>query len=434
MSRFFCSAVILLQLLCANAFALDLYKPSYVTALKDIYLINDPDYVGAEYYLVVNVGEADMHGPEGLSHFLEHLTLFSMLHKERGELSISVDENAFAYSLATVFYAHGETRKDTQRILQRFSDAFQPIKLDRKFMREERKIVEREFEVEVQQYPLARDYDEVQSLLFGSQHLGRSVIGNAQSIRSLSIDDAISAHSKYYNAGNASLYILGNINYASMAARIKSAFPPQVEVWQQPVRNIELNQKRNQDEVQRPDIFRERLIFKKAIEIPAQYDWAERLVLRDHLHEILSSSYPSGLRKALQFDAFLAADLEVELEFATPDILLLHIAAAPDFGVKLEDLAAELEAQLALVAENGVSRMTFYDLKNDTEYFYADLKNTPTDLHEYILNSLVLGAEPASGKQIGKAAQSLTHLDFDAMMQAIAAPSDTAVRYLRAKQ
>lgn len=432
MSRFTFFAYLLLQVVCTNAFALELYKPSYETGLKDIYLLHSPDYVGAEFYLFVNVGEADMEGPEGLSHFLEHLALFSALEKDRGELSISVDENAFAYSLATVFYAYGEAHKDLEAILKRFNGLFQPIELDRAFMGEERTIVEREFQIRAQNNLLIQDENDVLNSLFASRHLGRSVLGNAESIRALSIDDALVAHDKFYLPSNATLYIIGNFNHSNVAKHIKSIFPKSNKKHHH-TRHFELNDIRVQDEVNRQDIFRDRLIFKKAINIPAQYSWAERMVLRDHLHDVLSSSYPSGLRKALQYDAFWAADMKIELEFASADILLLHIDAAPDFGVELNDLAAELENQLELIAENGVSRMTFYDLKEATEFFYEDLKNSPTDLHEYVYNSLLLNAEPPTGDLIHKAARKLTHLDFDVMMQAVVAPSNTSIRFLRAK-
>lgn len=421
--------------LCGAATALELYKPPYPTALNAVYLINDPDYNGAEYYIVVNVGEADMKGPEGLSHYLEHIALFSASDRKHGARTISVDENAYAYKLATVFYAYGESSADTSGILKRFRGLFQPIELDRQFMREERRIVEREFEQRTQLFPLYLDGERVWRMLFGANHLGRSVLGNTQSIRALSIDDALAAHATYYHTGNASLYVIGDINYSSMANHIKSVFPAAKDSLPLNQREkVRLEAKRYQADVQRDNIFRDRLIFKKAIKFPSQYDWAQKLVLRDHLHEILSSSYPSGLRKALQHDAFWAADLEIELDFVTENILVLEIFAAPDFNVELEDLSQEIEKQLELIAENGVSRMTFYDLKQDTELFYADLKNTPADLHGYVLLSLILNAEPIEGNEIDRAARALTHLDFDAVMKAIAAPSDTAIRFLRTKE
>lgn len=417
-----------------NVFALDLYKPPNVTSLKNIYILHDPDQSGASFYLVVHVGEADMAGPDGLAHYLEHLSLFSAQEKDRGETTINVDENAFAYRLATVFYVHADAQKQTEAILKRLAGLFQPIKLDRKFMSEERKIVEREFQIRAQNFPLLQDHDDVITALFAGQNLGRSVLGNAQTIQALSIDDALATHDEFYYPGNASLYVIGDVNSSTIAKLASTTFPPLDVIQKSPKRHFELDEIRVQDEVQHPEIFRDRVIFKKAIKIPPQYNWAERTVLRDHLHEMLSSSYPSGLRKSLQFDAFWAADLVIELEFASSDILLLEIDAAPDSGVELEDLALELERQLALIAQNGVARKTFYDLKNKTEFFYADLKNSPVDLHEYVYRSLIAGAEPPEGEMLNKAAKKLTHSDIDAMMQAIVAPTNTSIRYIRAKQ
>ncbi|AVX05398.1 hypothetical protein MXMO3_02888 [Maritalea myrionectae] len=435
MFRFCLILLLSVQMVLGAVASNDLYQPPYSRALKDIYLINVPGYGGAAFYLVVNVGEADMNGPAGLSHYLEHLALFSALEKERGELSIKVEENAFAYKLATVFYGYAESSADYGAVMRRLGNIFQPIELDRQFMREERRIVEREFEQGVQAEPLSLESAALIEKLFDGQSVGRSVIGTSASIRELDIDKALAVHDEFYRPDNASLYVLGEINYSKIAKHVKDVFSITSEKGDPHQRKaLVIGDKRHLDEVERPDLYRDRLIFKKAISFPEQYDWAQKLVLLDHLDEILLSSRSGGVRKALQLDAFWAADLEIDLDFITENVLLLEISAAPDFDVTLEDLALEIERQLSHLADSGVSRMRFYDLKNDTEFFYNYLQNSPTDLHEYTFKSLLLNVAPIQGEEIAAAAKRLTHLDYDAVMQAIAAPSDTAILYLRATQ
>ncbi len=366
---------------------------------------------------------------------MEHLAYFSSAQKQRGDTAVSVDDNAFAFKLATMFYAHAEDYSDLTPALERLRAVFEPIELERSFMIEERGIVEREYEMRRQEDPLGFAAEDMLQKLYGPKHIARSVIGDRDAIRALTPEDALRAHSEFYHPANASLFIIGDINYSLVAQKLHETFPTKEDAPPAYEREaFQISQDEYFDEAARDDIFRDRVLFRKLVRFPKAYDWAQRMILRDHVHEILSSSYPSGLRKALQFDDFWAADLEFELEFITSELLLLTINAAPDFGVELDELSAKIQSQLSAFAEQGVSRQSFYDLKNDTEFYYEDLKNTPTDLREYVFRSLRLGVPPVSGRELDRAGRNLTHLDYDKVISAIATPSDTAIRFLRATQ
>ncbi len=198
--------------------------PSYLrletnAPLKSVFFVPDDDANQFEATLIYPVGEADMQGPEGIAHYIEHLVVWSALPEERRDLAR--DFNAYTSKTNTTYFM---TSDDLGEILDYLSDTAAPIEIDERFMVEELDIVSLEFQRNFAENPILKLSDRREETIFGPTGLARSVIGDPSTIKEISPADAIELHSEFYNLGNASLVITGKIEEAELVAHIETAF------------------------------------------------------------------------------------------------------------------------------------------------------------------------------------------------------------------
>ncbi len=177
----------------------------------------------------------------GVSHFLEHMTFKGTATRSAEDVNrefdeISPDYNAFTGEEVTIYYAAVLPECLTQAV-DLLGDILRPSFRDDDFEMEKKVIIE-----EIQKYedqpPFLAD-EKARATFFGSHPLGRSVLGTAESIAALQVDQMREYFRRRYSSGNITLAAAGRIDFDELVAcierRCASWEPAQVERLTPPV-------------------------------------------------------------------------------------------------------------------------------------------------------------------------------------------------------
>lgn len=159
----------------------------------------------------------DKIGKAGTAHLLEHL-MFRGTSKISGEEFNQIiqdnggDSNAFT---SYDFVAYHQTLDISRLELVMFmeADRMQNLKLSQKDFIKERDIVFNERKQNIENNPLAIFGEIIRSNLWQNHQYGRPIIGSAQEIMSLKLDDVKDFYEHYYAPNNAILVLSGDIDF-----------------------------------------------------------------------------------------------------------------------------------------------------------------------------------------------------------------------------
>ncbi|MDD9911115.1 MAG: insulinase family protein, partial [Ahrensia sp.] len=189
------------------------------TALRGVWVHHDIDATDLRVDVVFVAGEADASGPEGIAHYLEHLMYW---HADRTDQKLvhGRSGNAWVNQYVTVYLgtvprSHQFSARQTSEIGKLLSFAHRLLTvpdLNETFMKRERDIVAREYDLRVVENPDRRSWDANFKRLAGDNPLGRNVVGTRESIASLSLEQAEAFHRKHYSPANMYLFISGAVN------------------------------------------------------------------------------------------------------------------------------------------------------------------------------------------------------------------------------
>lgn len=163
---------------------------------------------------------------EGMAHFCEHVTfkgttrrsaiqVINTLERVGGEL------NAFTAKEHTVYYS-AILRDYFHRAVELLTD----IVFHSTYPQTE---IDKEVEVicdEIESYndsPAELIYDEFEALLFGGHPLGRSILGNADRLRTYTTASAKGFTNRYYRPDNAVFFAYGDIDFKRLVAVLRKA-------------------------------------------------------------------------------------------------------------------------------------------------------------------------------------------------------------------
>ncbi|MFK7875580.1 MAG: M16 family metallopeptidase [Paracoccaceae bacterium] len=335
------------------------------TNLKGAFLIQQPDAQDIRVDLFLDVGESDNTGPEGLSHYLEHLVGWNADRANKDNLHAR-QMNAWANSFFTNYHNLGG-QAQLPKMMEFAARVFQPVDLDRSFMRSERNIVEREFDLRMTENTLSRLHLAVMKALYPGHARGRSTIGSRQSIRQITVEDALNFHRATYSADRATLLISGNLDKQDVVDALQQSFSD-LPVQPTSLRPHALPlQTPRQTPVQIETTTTTQPVVLSAFHAlplnrPATvYDLASY----DLLGAVLVSSLDGGLNRPLYFDDFWVTSVESWINFHPNLHPQLLIWARPDVDVSVSDLVAHLDTTLAKIAKQGIPSASFETVRAD---------------------------------------------------------------------
>lgn len=308
------------------------------TSLKGAFLVPQPHAEFVTAQLLLNVGEADHVGPEGLAHYLEHLVWYSA-DKAHDGLSKDRVANAWTNILFTNYWNASEASK-LGDMLAASARVFAPIDLEPAFSKSERDIVVREFDLRKVDNPSGQLYNRMRKTLIPGHALARSVIGSRESLGEITPQMATSFKDKWYLPGNATLLISGPVTAAAVIPKLEEylidlpAGNGLDHPWLSPIkwdgRNVRTT-------LQHSKISEAFFSIHIKAPVPSKMKSEQANRATDLLSELLNSSTLGSPRKALYYDDFVLNSIDVSVWVDRADTINLWVTATPDLGVEIEE-------------------------------------------------------------------------------------------------
>ena len=177
----------------------------------------------------------------GVSHFIEHMLFKGTKNRSAKDIARDIDRlggeiNAFTNKECTCYYVH-LLDEHINKGIDVLSDMILNSSFDTNDIDKERFVILEELKM----YEDSLDdlsYDLLVENVYPNDGLGRNILGNRKTIRSLKREDILNYYNKYYVPNNAVISICGNFNFEEIVKVIEEKF----EQWQEKEVNIEVKE------------------------------------------------------------------------------------------------------------------------------------------------------------------------------------------------
>ena len=188
--------------------------------------------------ILVKTGSGNENESEnGISHFIEHTVFKGTKKRSSFEISDYIDRigaqiNAFTSKELTCYYTKS-TAEHLEDSLEVLSDLFFDATFEKSELDKERGVIIEEINMS-EDTPEDICLDLLAKSYYGSEGLGKTILGSAKNIKKFDKEDVIAYMDKYYCADNVVISIAGNVNlkqaenlcekyFAEKFKRLKSA-------------------------------------------------------------------------------------------------------------------------------------------------------------------------------------------------------------------
>jgi len=420
--------------LATSAHAQGLLKLDTDTGFNAVYVHEDPDALEVMVSVTFLVGEVDATGPEGLSHYLEHL-MFWHADKINDEPFHDRGGNAWVNGFITNYFNVSET-DSLDDMLEFAARLFSPPELENRFMVDERKIVEREYDLRYLDNPEAQIFSQLRKKLYGETSVGRSVMGTPETIAALSIVQALGYHKRFYHPANAVLFISGDIDAEDIKEKVNTRFG---EIPAGPAHTPEWRAERvtpaDDYLIQSPDsnAEHERLLFVAVSGWAGSKDPLQDIYTANLLRAILTSALPGSLAIPLRMENFVVSEYELYLNEVLNDHFELVFVARADEGITWQAVSNEFRTALESIAEAGIPEKT---LERMRKRFLQTERRIGTDSQEAWYRAhehLSFGLEPNTQEDNLQRIEAVSLNDINSLLRALASPLRRASAYVLPK-
>jgi zinc protease len=309
----------------------------------------------------------EVFGETGISHLCEHLMFrgtkkygpeeFSNIIAENGG-----EDNAFTSADYTDYF---EIINRDHLSVPLSLEADRMANFAPKGFDSEKAVVMEERRLRTEDSPQEALEEQVQAAAFIAHPYHWPVIGWMHDIQGLTLEDALRYHAVYYSPQNAIVVAVGDFDGAKVMKQIEESFgairngpkPPPVT------------------EVEPPQQGEHRVMLRHAANLPAlaeafhapNYRTSNDAFAIEIAGEILGDGKSSRLYKDLVVDKRMVVDVSVEYEMTSFDPNLFWIAAQMRPGVKADDVMAEADRQIDLMATQPPTPVELQKAKNQEE-------------------------------------------------------------------
>ena len=314
------------------------------------------------HMLWYKVGSADeAPGKSGIAHFFEHLMFKGTKNHPAGAFSreiaeIGGQENAFTSYDYTAYFQ--QVAPEALRSMMAFeADRMTNLILTDAVIGPERNVIIEERNSRVESEPGSLLGEELDATLYQNHPYRIPVIGWMHEIEQLNRADAIEFYQRYYAPNNAVLVVAGDVDADAVRQLAEETYgavprgpdlPPRIrptEPEQNTARTVTLSDPR----VSTPS-------FRKAWVVPS-YTTAEdgEAEALDLLSEILGGGPRSRAYEALVVEQGIASSAGAWYQSDALDATSFQIYASPRGGATLQDIETAMDAEIARIAEEGVT-------------------------------------------------------------------------------
>ena len=406
--------------------------------LAGTFLIEDTNQSNVEIQLLIQSGEGDHSGVEGLPHYLEHLVWLSVA--EKYPLARASGSNAFTSQWVTGYQV--TVPADRLNVgLDTLLAAFETPNLDPAFMDEEIGIIAQEYETRQDGSDVEAIYRTSRRWLYAlnerPQGVARDVLGVPEDFEAFTVADAVALHARSHVRAKAILTVRGGISAGQLApllaTRVGTGGTFQ-QIPRPPFVSPPLAYERFATEDDRG--VGAQLAIRKLISIPGFEDTTHLQETLGLVRLILMSTRDESLLTPLYYDEFLVSDLNLNASLVDGGTAALILTAEPEPGIALDALEPRLIQVWQDIADRGISQDTI-DRTRDL-LLRERASQSRVDYAAGPLRQALFSREPWVPWETRNATlKTVTKADVDAVVRALAKGPDavrTALIEVREKE
>ena len=321
-----------------------------------LYVVTIPDSPRIATFAIIPRTDDE---PPGLAHYTEHLTWLNM---ERPGETTGGDSHANAWTNSYVMiYRLDGPEEELPDIFEGLARAFLPLDVEEGFAREERDIVQREYDITIGNSVDMTARLAMNDFLYAGNGLAVPVIGTPEDIAGLEYEAARRYHARTHRPGNAVIVVIGNVTRRqitdvldAMPANGVSQASGQMVPLVFHLADMAHSVQYIDDPMAAP-----RVIWRRIVPLDERREYGPLMWHLTLLEEILASGLPGGLSGPLHLDAAIINSFQLQLDALDERHVELTIVAQPDQGVALSQLVERFEETLAQIAASGIPPQTF---------------------------------------------------------------------------
>ena len=332
----------------------------------------------AVHMLWVRVGAMDeVDGTSGVAHVLEHMMFKGTANLAPGEFSRRVAalggrENAFTSRDYTGFYQQIPSQR-LEDVMKLEADRFQGNQWSDAEFAKEIEVVKEERRMRTEDSPRATLYESMSAAVFMASPYRRPIVGWMNDLDAMTADDVRAFYRRWYVPANAAVVVAGDVDvaqvrqlaekyYGSIPSRVVPTRKPRLEPNQAGVRRIDVKAPAEQAYVSLafkvPELGATGLGTASAL---SSDDDALALTV---LAEVLDGYSGARLDRALtQGDARVADSAGASNGLWGRGPQLFTLDGVPVRGKTAEQVEAALRAQVARIAQDGISEVELSRVK-----------------------------------------------------------------------
>ena len=163
----------------------------------------------------------------GTAHFLEHMAFKGTTSRTVRDLEVEIENmgghlNAYTSREQTCYYAK-VFDKDVPKALEILADILQNSNLDERAIERERDVILREMQ-EIEGIPEEVVFDHLHATAFQRSPLGRTILGPADNVRSITRQHLADYIAKNYTADRMVIAAAGAVDHAALVASVEKSF------------------------------------------------------------------------------------------------------------------------------------------------------------------------------------------------------------------
>ncbi len=400
--------------------------------LSGAWYIGNTEVEQVDAYLIIQSGEFDATGTEGMSHYLEHLVWNHAIGEGAGA-KLNRDTNAYTTGKSVTYFLAGNSGQldENLRILARIFDT---PGLPLKFMQEEREIVHQEYRLRDSEWPWLQASSDFEAALYGPGFRARSIIGKPGQISGFSIAEALQLHASTHQPANAALVIMGDLPAQSVRDSYRRYFSFNAPNASRPIPPSQVLDYRTEHMVAAVrDIPAGRFIFAKRVVLPQPVSRQRLSILAEILSDILKSTRAGSLAKPMRYDSFIASWMEIGFDLVSETEITMRFSAEPDIGVSLNNLQATFEGEMKKLAESGVPLTTFNKIVAQKRKALKTLETRRATQLSLALGSVYLGGAPLSIEDYDQELANVSLSEINDLIRAFAGEGRAVMMYANPK-
>jgi len=370
------------------------YRKEILSNGLEVVLYKDNSLPIVSVNLWYKVGSAnEVEGKTGFAHLFEHMMFQGSKHVPKEKHFKFIEEAGGNLNGSTGFdrtnYFETLPSNSLELALWLESDrmGFLLESLTEEKLQNQKDVVMNERRQRYDNQPYGLAWELLFSNLFPKNHpYSWPTIGWMKDIENFNIEDVKSFFKTYYSPNNASLVIGGDIEYESTLELVKKYFeeiPSGDEIPKIILPKTELTESKkiiHKDNVQLSKLY-------LAWESAKLYEFDDAVL--DVLSDVLTGSKNGRLVKSLVFEKQIAQDISCFQYSANLTGMFIIVATAKP-GVALEKLKKEIEAELKLVYNDGITEKEFKrsinSIKSSFVYSLQNINSLANQINNYNVN------------------------------------------------